>query len=215
MKSLLLIGLISFFISSPALTQSISGGSKSYLFYLHGAVVTELGDNAINQSVPEWGPYEYSKILDSLRKQDFVVISEIRKKGVPNEFYVNKICSQIDSLLRLKIPAKNITVLGASAGWDIGVRVSSKLKNKQVNYVIMGGCWPNTYKEFISMELYGNFLSIYEKSDPHGSCMKIFEGRKNIRHKEIMLDTGLSHGFIYKGHQAWIYPLVRWLKEKK
>lgn len=40
---------------------------ERYLFYLHGAVVTELGNNAINQSVPEWGPYEYLNILDSIK----------------------------------------------------------------------------------------------------------------------------------------------------
>jgi hypothetical protein len=87
-----------------------------YLFYLHGAVVTQLGDNAINQSAPEWGPYEYSNILDSLRKHGFYVISEIRKKDVDDSIYVNKILKQIDSLLRAGVKTKKIMVIGASAG---------------------------------------------------------------------------------------------------
>lgn len=29
-----------------------------YLFYLHGGVVTVLGDNAINRGAPEWGLHE-------------------------------------------------------------------------------------------------------------------------------------------------------------
>lgn len=61
--------------------------SEKFLFYLHGGVVTVLGNNAINQSVPEWGPYEYLNILDSLRKRGFNVISENRKEPVPDSFY--------------------------------------------------------------------------------------------------------------------------------
>lgn len=73
--------------------------TERYLFYQHGAVVTELGNNAINQSVPEWGPYEFLNILDSLKKRGFNVVSEIRKKGVPNSWYRDKISGQIDSFV--------------------------------------------------------------------------------------------------------------------
>lgn len=187
---------------------------EKYLFYLHGQVVTDLGNNAINQSVPEWGPYEYSNILDSLKKRGFNVISEIRQKGIENSVYVTKISQQIDTLLKAGVPAKNIVILGASAGWDIALHVSARQKNNAINYVIMGGCWPETYKEYVPLELYGRFLSIIEKSDPHGTCYKIFEGRKYLKnHSEILLNTDLSHGFIYKGHKQWIAPIVNWLRE--
>ena len=59
---------------SSALPAKLSPADR-YLFYLHGGVVTVLGNNAINQSVPEWGPYEYLNILDSLRKRGFYIIS--------------------------------------------------------------------------------------------------------------------------------------------
>ncbi len=217
MKWLLIFGLI----NSAAMAQTISTfvpkeikKSENYLFYLHGGVVTELGNNAINQSVPEWGPYEYSNILDSLKKRGFNVISEIRQKGVENSVYVTKISQQIDTLLKAGVPAKNIVVVGASAGWDIALHVSAKQKNKALNFVIMGGCWTDTYKEYIPLELYGRFLSIIEKSDPHGTCYKIFEGHNSLKsHQEILLNTGLSHGFIYKGHKEWIDPIVKWLRK--
>ena len=80
-----------------------------------------------------------------------------------------------------------------------------------MKYVIMGGCWPETYKDYRELSLSGNFLSIIETTDPHGSCNNLFGGRKNIKsYKEIKLNTGLSHGFIYKGYKAWIDPLVAW-----
>ena len=134
-----------------------------------------MGDNAINQSMPEWGPYEYSHILDSLRKRGFHVISEIRKEGVDDSLYTNKLVKQIDSLLHAGARAKNPLIIGASAGWNITLHVAAKLKNKRMKYVMMGGCWPDTYTGYRELHLSGNFLSIIETTDPHGTCNRLFE----------------------------------------
>ncbi len=183
-----------------------------YLFYLHGAVVSALGDNAINQGAPEWGPYEYSKILDSLARRGFNVVSEIRKPMVDDTLYARKILAQIDTLRKSGVKMKRIALLGASSGWNIVLMVSSRLKDKNARFIIMGGCWPDTHKDFVSMPLYGRFLSIIEASDPHKTCMKIFQNRK-VQVKEIELRTGLSHGFFYKGHAFWIDPVVEWCRK--
>lgn len=186
-----------------------------YLFYLHGAVVSFVGDNGINRGAPEWGPYQFSAILDSLRRRGFNVISEIRDKDQQTGYFVEKMSSQIDSLLNAAVPAGNIVVVGASAGWDIGIRVSAKKKNRDLKFVIMGGCWPFTYKDYLDIDLYGHFLSIIESTDPHATCYRVFEGRKNLSsHQEIMLNTGLSHGFFYRGRAVWMDPLVNWFHKK-
>ena len=99
-------------------------------------MVTELGNNAVNQSAPEWGPYEYLNILDSLRKRGFTVISEMRKKGIDDEFYANKIVGQIDSLFKLGVKTSDIIVVGASAGSRIAMLISAELKRSDVHYVI-------------------------------------------------------------------------------
>lgn len=199
-------------VVSPDVPKKISRSEK-YLFYLHGGVVTVLGNNAINQSVPEWGPYEYLNILDSLKKQGFNIISENRKPDVDDSIYVKKLATQVNTLLQAGVSAKKIIVVGASAGWDIALRAASKLKNKKLHYVIMGGCWPDTYKDFTNMELKGHFLSIIEATDPHGPCIRIFEKRKVSSFKEVNLNTGLSHRFIYKGHREWIDPIVKWFSK--
>ena len=214
-----------FLLLSPCFTsgQSISSflpkkltSSDNYLFYLHGGVVTVLGNNAINQSVPEWGPYEYLNILDSLRIRGFNIISENRKEGVDDSVYVNKIARQIDTLFKAKVDPKKIIVIGASAGSAITIHLSEVLKNNKMKYVVMGGCWPDTYKDYLGLELYGHFLSVIESSDPHGTCSKIFEERKQISSfKEITLHIGLSHGFIYKGYKEWINPIVKWFNETR
>ena len=108
---------------SVAIGQSISSflphqiaRSGNYLFYLHGGVVTVLGNNAINQSMPEWGPYEYLNILDSLRSRGFYIISENRKDGIEDSVYVDKISNQIDTLFKAGVNSQNILIVGASAG---------------------------------------------------------------------------------------------------
>lgn len=201
-------------VSSTHLPKKIKPSEK-YLFYLHGGVVTVLGNNAINQSVPEWGPYEYLNILDSLQSRGYHVISENRKEGIEDTVYVNKIVKQIDTLFQTGVKPKNVLVVGASAGWNIGINVAAKLKNKRMKYVLMGGCWAETYKDYTDIELYGHFLSIIETTDPHGTCYKIFEGRKHLRsYQEITLHMGLSHGFIYKGYKEWIDPVVEWSEKR-
>ena len=206
-------------ISAQAVSSSLPSRiekSRQYLFYLHGGVVTVLGNNAINQSVPEWGPYEYLNILDSLHVRGFNVISENRKEEINDSVYVQKITSQIDSLFSAGVKPGKILVVGASAGWNIALHVAGKLKKKNMSYVIMGGCWPNTYKDYQETELYGHFLSIIESTDPHGTCSKIFDNRKHLTSvQEITLNTGMSHGFFYKGYKHWIDPVVDWFNKSK
>jgi hypothetical protein len=196
--------------SGSFLPKPISKKAK-YVFYLHGAVVTERGDMAINDGAPQWGPYEYSRIVDSLRNRNVNVISEIRKKGVEETVYVNKVSSQIDSLLKKRVRVENIIVIGASSGWNIALRVSDKQKNPKLHFIAMGGCWPETYKEYQDLDLTGHFLSLIETTDPHGSCLKVFEKRPHMTsYREITLNTGLSHGFFYKGYSDWINPAMEW-----
>jgi len=187
--------------------------SRYYTFYLHGGVVTVKGDNAINDPVPEYGPYQYSRILDTLRSHGFYVISERRMPGVDDSVYTRKISHQIDTLLKAKVPVSNIILIGASAGSNIVLHVSHRLNNPQMKYVIMGGCSPDIYKYYLEIEPAGRFLSIIESSDSRGTCARIFENRKGVKDfHEIKLETGLDHGFIYKPYAAWINPVVQWFQ---
>ncbi len=215
MRSLLiLMVLLSYTCHAQVVSESLPKEirkKEKFLFYLHGGVVTVLGNNAINQSAPEWGPYQYLSILDSLRSRGFNVISENRREHIDDSVYVNKIVAQVDSLLQSKVPVKNILLVGASAGSHIVLLASGRIRNPKMKFVIMGGCWLETYKDYADIQLFGKFLSIYETTDPHQSCLSIFNERKTITSiKEIKLNTGLSHGFIYKGHKAWIDPIVNW-----
>ena len=150
---------------SPTLPQKIEQSEK-YLFYLHGGVVTVLGNNAINQSMPEWGPYEYLNILDSLRSRGFNIISENRKEGIDDSVYVNKILNQIDTLFKSGVKPENILVVGASAGSVITINVSARLKNREMKYVVWEAAGPTPIKTISILSCTGIFFPLLNQAIP-------------------------------------------------
>ncbi|MBZ0099623.1 MAG: hypothetical protein K8F30_11090, partial [Taibaiella sp.] len=62
--------------------------SKKYVFYLHGAIVQQQGENAVSST---YGKYMYRAIVDSLKKNGFIVISEVRPKDATFDGYSGKV----------------------------------------------------------------------------------------------------------------------------
>lgn len=180
----------------------------TYLFYLHGQIAIENGKGVSAY----WGVYEYQSILDTLSGFGYKVISEARPMDSDEKGFASKVSWQIDTLLKAGVSPARICVVGASAGAYIAMDIAERVKNEQVKYVIMGMCWPNTYKRYSGKELCGNFLSIYESSDPHGSCLKLLEDQHcKTGIEEIELNMNNSHGFLYKPYKEWINPMVNWI----
>lgn len=186
---------------------------KRYLFYLHGKIIEDQGIPAID---PDFGEYEYEAILKKLSGYGFVVLSEARPKNTDGVSYARKITEQVMALLNAGVPAKNITVVGASKGAGIAIYVSHFLANQEVNFVIMGICHPDNVQGFMQdkIYLYGNILSIYDSTDTFaGSCQELFrfsEGKGISRYDEIVLKVGTGHGILYKPLDEWIIPAVGW-----
>lgn len=205
-----------FALSDYAFPSSIDP-AKSYLFYLHGKIIEDQGLPAIS---PDFGEYEYAGILAKLSGYGFVVISEVRPKNTDGLEYANKIAVQVKALLQAGVPAKNITIVGASQGAGIAILISDLLENKDLNFVILAICAADTVQEFIQNQiiLYGNVLSIYDSSDKlAGSCQKLFsasESKGISRYAEIMLKIGTGHGILYKPLDDWIMPTVEWARKQ-
>jgi hypothetical protein len=192
----------------------LEGKCQKVVFYLHGKIVENLGPNAV-ETANGFGSYKYFDILDSLKKENFVVISELRSINTNVREYAETVAKQIDSLLKNRVEAGNITVIGASKGSLIAMHVSSLLKNESVNFVFMAACSDDIFAQVPEINFYGNVLSIYEKSDSPavGSCIKFKNRSKNIKHyKEIGINTGLRHGFLYRPIAEWMGPAVMWAK---
>lgn len=183
-----------------------------YLFYLHGYIVEDRNTEPVH---PEYGMYQYSKILVTFVDSGFVVISEARKKDREIEPYARKVAEQIRQLLRAGVPANHITVVGASQGSWIAMLASTYVANRGVNFVLIAAC--SADKEFLkTVNLHGNVLSIYEHSDVAQSCSDYRADATGIKDwKEIELNTGLKHGFLYRPLQEWIDPAVAWAKGKR
>lgn len=194
-------------VSILMVTNSVS--AQKYLFYLHGAVVEGYGNNATNS----FGTYKYTDIVNAFRKENFVVISEVRKSGTDVKAYAQKLKEQIDSLIKKDVEPKNITVVGASKGAVIAMYVSTFLKNRDVNFVFLAACNDGNFESFPDINFYGNILSIYEKSDDIGESCNRFKNKSSstiAHYKEIEISTGKQHGFLFQPYSEWMNPTVKW-----
>ena len=196
-----------FTISSFSQTKN---ADQAYVFFLHNKFIEE---NDLNAAHPEYGKAEYDKILESFRKDNFIVFSQKRKKNTNASDYAEKVVKQIKTLLKKGIAPGKITVIGTSKGGYIAQYVSTYLANPNVNFVFIGCFRDSDIEEIPDINFCGNILTIYEKSDIYGvSALKRKETSKlKINHfKEIELNTNLKHGFLYKALDEWIAPSKKW-----
>jgi Tol biopolymer transport system component len=197
--------------ASKESSKTINPKAK-YLFYLHGKIVEDQGAKAVSE---RYGAYEYDKIVEGFRAEGFNVVSEPRPKDTDVEKYAEKVAGQVRQLLKDGVAPENITIVGASRGAFITMVTSTFVKNKNVNYVIIAGCGMN--RQFLNLiNLYGNVLSIYEKTDTSGNCKAVFDDAEGLnKRKEVMLETGLAHGFIYRPMREWLIPTLDWANYQK
>jgi len=182
-----------------------------YLFYLSGRIV----EQGRRPSHPQNGVYEYDSILNEFVRRGFIVISEQRKVDTDVEDYGHKVTAQVRQLIKAGIPARNITVIGASQGSWMAMLASTYLADRGVNFVLIAGCGADD--AFLALvNLHGNILSIYERTDQSGTCEKYRRDGTGInRYAEVETNTGLHHGFIFKPLDAWIGPAAQWAHGQK
>jgi len=183
--------------------------SARYLFYLSGYIVESRNTRPVS---PQFGPYEYSQILHTFADSGFVVISEAREKNPDIQPYARKVAEQARQLLKAGVPPKHITVVGASQGAWIAMLTSTYLKNRKVNFVFIAAC--SADKGFLDMvNLHGNILSIYERTDVAQSCSDYRADATGISDwKEVEVNTGLKHGFLFRPMKEWVEPTIAWGK---
>jgi dienelactone hydrolase len=204
MKNLLLAFIL--------LLSTTTLSAQKTIIFLHNAF---LENYTLDDVHPDYGKCEYKQILAAFTKANFRVISEIRPKNTKPIEYSKKVIHQIDSLIALGTKPSDITVVGTSRGGYIAQYVSTAMKNKDINYVLIGCCSDDDIAGMPAISLTGNILSIYEQSDTMGqSCQKLKDRSKGVQHfKEIELTTGLKHGFLYKALDAWIQPCIQWAQQ--
>lgn len=183
--------------------------SARYLFYLHGYIV-EAGN--VRPTSPKFGVYEYQEILRTFEEKGFVVISEARKKDREIAPYAKKVVGQVRQLLGAGVPAKQITIVGASQGAWIAMLASTYLENRELNFVFIAAC--SAVPGFLEMiNLHGDVLSIYERTDLPKSCEEYRADGTGIGDwKEVEVNTGFKHGFLFRPLKEWTEPTIVWAK---
>lgn len=199
--------------------------SAKYLFYMHGAIVENLGPQGVHPKHPDWGPHDYYNILKSFEEKGFKVISEERPKRTNPLKYSKKVAGQVKTLLKAGVPPENITISGFSKGGTMTLMVATLLKSPKNKYVVLAGCCSNhnsqkvssLYKKIVlshAKDLQGQFLSIYDTVDDEcQTCEKEFKmaAPETINSTEIELKEGLGHGLFWTAREEWLEPMVSWI----
>ena len=199
--------LLSLFLLALSATSGQAQAAPRYVIYLHGRIVEEAGRQPTDSA---FGTYEYDAILDSLRRAGFVVLSDQRPPRTDSDSFATHVSEQVDSLLRLGVSPRAITVVGFSKGGWIAILASSRLQNPALSFVFMGACGPWAFES--DLHVSGRLLSLYETSDTLGiSCAPMFAHRSaGSRTREIPLSLGLGHGTFFQPRPAWLAPAIAW-----
>jgi len=183
--------------------------NKKHIFYLHGMIIEIQGVNAVSET---FGEYRYNDIIEALKNTGATVHHEVRTQKTDFNTFCKKISSQIDSLIVNHVDPKDITVIGASKGAMMSMTISSINKNP-INYVLLGANSDRLEKQS-NYNLHGRILGIYEKSDTvAGKDYQFWIDKSTEVEKFVQLEinTGLSHGFLYRPIDAWMQPTKEWM----
>jgi pimeloyl-ACP methyl ester carboxylesterase len=188
-----------------------------HLIYVHGRIIQE--QQSARPRHPQYGYYELDRILETFRRQGFVVSGEMRPKQSSTSESADRVVAQVRSLLASGVPADRVTVVGASMGAEIAALASARLQNPGVRFCLLGFCLSENLRairEEEGKEPAGRLLAIRERSDdtgppctPWGQNVKTGAGA-GIVAREIVIDTGLSHGFLYRPLPEWVDPVAEW-----
>ncbi len=194
---------------STTLSCKQTEGMK-HVFYLHGMIVSVQGIHAVSE---EFGPYEYEAIIDALKAEGYEVHAEVRTTRTDFDAFCRKISAQIDQLISEGVSPRDITVIGASMGGLMAMQVSD-LNPHPVNYVLLGANSDRNEKHF-DWHLHGHVLGIYEASDQIAGKDYTYWMKRSSEASEfeqILINTGLGHGFLYTPDEAWMGPAREWIQ---
>lgn len=208
------INLLIVIIFSSLFFTCDSEPDDRFIFFLHNRF---LETHQLNELHPQYGKTKYKEIISAFEDNGFKVISEIRTENVNARNYAITVVNQIDSLMANGVEAKNITVIGTSKGGYIAQYVSTLANNSNLNFVFVASFRHQDIQNIPEINYCGHILNIYEKTDVFG--VSAIERKNNstctIEHyKDIELNTGLGHGFLFKPLKEWIEPSLKWANGK-
>lgn len=185
-----------------------------HVIYLHGRIIEDQGIDAVS---PEYGPYRFTDIADRFRDEGFETYAPVRGPGADPQTHAQEIAERVRQMMAEGVPAQSITVVGASKGAYIASLVSNLLDEVDLHYVILAGCSRPLVEGMLASgtRFSGHVLAIRDASDTQlsGSCSDAIEASPDVAtFREIVVETGLSHGLIYTPNDAWVLPVLDWMR---
>jgi pimeloyl-ACP methyl ester carboxylesterase len=120
------------------------------------------------------------------------------------------------------VPPDHVTVVGASMGAGIALLAAARLQNAEVRFGLLGACLSGSVRRIAAEEgkrPSGRVLSIREGSDettePCEAWKSDPEPGPSLIVREIVLHTGLRHGFLYRPLPEWVDPIAEWAVDKR
>jgi pimeloyl-ACP methyl ester carboxylesterase len=194
------------------LSVSAEAPAKTHLIYLHGRIVQER--QSARPTSPDWGTYELEAILEAFRSRGFAVTGEIRPKANTISQSADHVVEQVRGLLAKGVPPARIAVVGASMGSSIALLASVRLQNPELRFVTLGACMSKNLEALVAEQgkkPAGRFLAFIEKSDELSQPCPPWSaaaGGPSLDVREVVLATGLHHGFLYRPLPEWVEPTV-------
>lgn len=185
-----------------------------YLIYSHGRI---LEGNSTRPEHPRWGVYGFPEIREALVDgTNWVLLGEHRKKDTDVHFYSDQLVTWVKTLIGVGVKPNHITLIGFSKGGIITSLAANKLKELDINTVLLASCWGRSDRlpEFF---LENSLLSIYESSDSAGSCaylVKEANRQPDTKFKELKINTGKEHGAFFQPREQWISPVKDWIESQ-
>lgn len=195
----------------------LGGGARSHRFviYLHGRIVQE--EQSARPTHPRFGTYELAEILATFRDRGFAVSGDIRPKAATVGDAADRVVQQVRGLIEVGLSPDHVTVVGASMGAAIALRAAARLQNPEVRFAVLGACLSESVRGILAEEgkaPAGHILSIREASDESTRDCPPWTGdlapAAQLDAKELVVSTGLSHGFLYRPLPEWVVPVAEW-----
>ncbi|MFN0152284.1 MAG: hypothetical protein ACKVU1_16390, partial [bacterium] len=203
------------FAPRAAAAAAVAAEDTRHLIYLHGRIVQE--QQSARPHHPEFGYYELDEILTAFRERGFVVSGEIRPKSATVSSAADSVVARVRRLVASGVATDRITVVGGSMGASIALLASARLQNPDVRFCTLGACLSENVRALIADEgaaPSGRVLAIRESSDELvGPCAPWHadaDSAPEIDAREVVLNTGLSHGFLYRPLLVWVDRVAEW-----
>jgi pimeloyl-ACP methyl ester carboxylesterase len=160
-------------------------------------------------------------ILGAFRKRGFVVTGEIRPRSASVPDSAERVSAQVRRLLDSGVPADHVTVVGASMGASIALVAAARLQQPGLRVAVLGTCLSRSADEMLARGgrgPSGHVLSIREASDAMTEPCPPWKNEPGrlplLEAREIVLHTGLGHGFLFGPLPEWVNPVAEWALAK-